>query len=65
MYEMEIARLQGEVERLQKEKAFVQAQATQSAAEVELGTTRAFGGRCLRLGDPGWPVTAWEVVESP
>ena len=34
MYEMEIARLQGEVERLQVEKAAVQAQATQSASEV-------------------------------
>ncbi len=34
MYEMEIARLQGEVERLQKEKAAVQVQAAQSAAEV-------------------------------
>lgn len=34
MYEMEIARLQGEGERLQKEKTVVQAQAAQSAAEV-------------------------------
>ena len=34
MYEMEIARLQGEVERLQKEKAVVQAKAAQSGAEV-------------------------------